>query len=85
MTGPVCTRAAPQPWWIRLVADPDCSRPKTALAVALLHAVEKALFDPRSELHAQTFGFYLDAADQARQARIAANSFAPPSRRKRST
>jgi hypothetical protein len=71
-----CT--TPSSWWIRFVADPDCARPKTAIAAAMLRAVERALFNPRSELHARTFGFYLDTTGQARAARIAANTFANP-------
>jgi hypothetical protein len=53
---PVLTRAAP--WWARLVIDPDCERPRTALAAALLRALERALFNPKHELHRQTFGYY---------------------------
>jgi hypothetical protein len=42
------------PWYLALIADPS-SRPNTALADALLAALEKAFFNPRHQLHRRFF------------------------------
>jgi hypothetical protein len=88
MTSPVFTRAAVKPWWISLIADASTWRAHTAIADAMLAALERALVSPKHPLHSQSFGYYarerhLAVADQQRRARIAANTFAPPLRRKK--
>jgi hypothetical protein len=44
-----------QPWFPALIADPS-DRPQTALADALIAALERAFFDARHPLHRQFFG-----------------------------
>jgi hypothetical protein len=67
---------------VALIAD-STERPRTAIADAFYRALEHALFNPRHPIHSQMFGYYGDqlglaADDQARAARIASRSFAPP-------
>jgi hypothetical protein len=55
-----------RPWWIRFVAEMQKTKAPTAISDALSRAVEKSLFDNRSDLHRQVFGYYrADAPDCA--------------------
>jgi hypothetical protein len=46
-----------QPWIVALIAN-EAPRPQTAIASAMYAALERALYDRRSELHRRTFGWY---------------------------
>jgi hypothetical protein len=49
----------PRPWWVGFMATvPEKKKTPTAIADALIAAVKKALFNPRSALHRELFGFY---------------------------
>jgi len=53
------------PWWVSLIAEtPDEAKARTAIADAMFAAVERAVFDPKHELHRQTFGFYRPEREQ---------------------
>jgi hypothetical protein len=48
-----------RPWYVAFIAtQPERTKAPTALADALLSAVERALYDPHHPMHQQTFGFY---------------------------
>jgi hypothetical protein len=48
-----------RPWFVACIASPpERTRAPTAIETAMRKAVAKAIFDPKHELHRQTFGFY---------------------------
>jgi hypothetical protein len=87
MTGPALAHTAARPWWISLIDDGSASHAHTAVADAMLRAIERALYDRRTSINRQTFGWYererrLAVDDQQRRARIAVRTFSSPRREK---